>query len=233
MHMPQPLLAKSARADSSGGEPTGSQRFRSQKSAGSLPISAPGSFAMLIHLEADPAIAAFAPYTWTSLLKPSWAACFDQLPAYEVRHRSGRYVFVVAKPLHFQSRSHRRAWQAADRLLARSGVWLFLADRRQLQAEPRWSNVLAICRARDEILSGEDRARVLAHLAEVGTASIASCMRLCREASDSYAAVLRMIAAGLVRADLDRELDVAHRLHAVPTRPPDGRAWDRAAFAAG
>lgn len=173
-------------------------KLRATKASGSFACSKQGAFELLVHMEADPHTESYARFDFGSVLLPSKSRVLSQLPAYLLRHRSGLFV-ICAEPTHFhRSIRFQACWDELDAILASRGVWLFSASLEYLRREPQWSNALMIARCAQADIAPDDQQRVIAHLADVGHASMAACIKLCASSPDSFDATLRLISAGVL-----------------------------------
>jgi hypothetical protein len=190
-------------------------RFRSTKAAGSFECSRPGSFELLVTMEADPNALSYAIFSFDDALPPARAADFSCLPAYLLRHRAGTFVICIESKSLRRSHRYHSAWEELDAVLARRGIWLFATSRDELRREPNWSNALRIAGCAQSF-DLADQERVVAHLTDVGRDSVRSCMKLCASSSDSFDALLGLVAAGVLFLDPPDDLSPGATVRLTP-----------------
>jgi hypothetical protein len=192
-------------------------KYRATKAAGSFDCSKPGTFELLVNMEADPHTLSYATFSFEDELPTAQAEELALLPAFLLRHGAGPFVICVEPTSPRHSRRYQSAWQKLDVILARRGIWLFATTAENLRREPHWSNALQIARcARSFALS--DQKRVVSHLSDVGHDSIRSCMKLCAASVDSFDALLGLVSAGIIYLDRPDDLSPGATLS---LNPPD------------
>jgi hypothetical protein len=187
-------------------------KFRSSKAAGSFSCGKPGSFELLINIEADPLIHSFCEFDFHAELSPSEASQFSCLAAYFLRHQAGRFVICVDPQLASLSPHLRECWNKLDVALADKETWLFPVDPKKLRREPGWRNALELARCAQAEIDIEDEERVRQHVRSVGRCSIREVMKLCRASGDSFDAILKLIVSGVLVCEDEFELSPCSRV---------------------
>lgn len=198
-------------------------KFRGTKAAGSFDCWKEGCFELLVTMEADPSTLSYAEFNFDSELPPELAVEFTDMPAFLLRHRVGLFV-ICAEPANLaRSELYLTAWQDLDSTLARRGIWLLSTNRAELRRQPQWNNALRIAHCTRADLTCEDAESVIGHLANVGQATLRSCMAFCESSFDSFDALLRLVAAGVLF--LDPHNDIAPS-STVRLSPPNTSSID-------
>lgn len=201
-------------------------KMRSSKAAGSFDCAKLGSFELLIHIEADPLTFSFCEFDFECELRGDEAREFNDFAAYLLRHQAGLFVVCVEPRLALRSPHVRKIWHELDAALARKGIWLLTTDPKKLRREPGWTNALELARCALSEIDPRDEERVLEYLRTAGRARILEVMKLCRSSQDSFDAILRLIAAGILVCDEEFELSPHSRVQAVsPSTKPVSIAW--------
>lgn len=190
-------------------------KLRSSKAAGSFSCTKPGSFELLINIEADPLTYSFCEFDFRAELPASEAGEFNDIAAYLLRHQAGRFVICADPHLARRSRHLRKSWTELDFTLAQKGTWLFPVDPRKLRREPGWHNALELARCAQAEIDSEDEERVRKHVRSVGRCTIREVMRLCHASADSYDAILKLIVSGVLACDDELELSPRSRVGAM------------------
>lgn len=176
-------------------------KFRGTKATGSFYCAKEGCFELLVTMEADPSTLSYAEFNFESELPPNQAVEFTDIPAFLLRHRIGLFV-ICAEPADLRrSPLYLSARQELDATLARRGIWLLSTTRTELRREPQWSNALQIARCAKADITWEDVESVTSHLANVGHATLRRCVSFCESSLDSFDAILRLVAAGVLFLD--------------------------------
>jgi hypothetical protein len=197
--------------------------YRPSKAAGSIRCSLRGAYELLVHLEADPLSLSYRPYNFYEDIPRRLAASLQSFPAFEVRHDSGVYVLVVADQAEISGGAAAKACKAADRTLSARHIWLLRTDIDILRMEPCWSNALNIAACVHEEIFEEDVRTLIDRFEQFPRLTIATCARLMLNQPDPFAAILRLISAGLLTADLNKRLalstEVSMRLEVAENWP--------------
>lgn len=201
-------------------------KLRSCKAAGSFSCEKWGSFELLTHIEADPAVGSFCEFSFEAELSASDAENFTDVAAYLVRHEAGLFVLCAAPQMAHWSPQALEVWQELDITLAKKGWWLLSVEPSKLRREPAWTNALQLSRCAQFEVDSRDEARVLEHLWQVGRASIGDVMRHCKATQDSFETVLKLISSGILVCDDDDTLTPRSRVRARrPTPRTNAIAW--------
>lgn len=201
-------------------------KLRSSKAAGSFCCTKPGSFELLINIEADPRIHSFCEFDFHAELPPIEASRFSNLPAYFLRHQAGRFV-ICADPL-LESCSSRLcdSWNKLDVALAQKETWLFAVAPKKLRREPGWRNAMELARCAHAEIDIEDEERVRQYVRSVGRCTIREVMKLCRASADSFDAILKLIVSGILVCEDEFELSPGSRVGAMsPQSPTTSLGW--------
>lgn len=203
-----------------------SAKLRSCKAAGSFSCEKWGSFELLTHIEADPAIGSFSEFSYETELSAYDAANFTDLAAYLVRHEAGLFVLCAAPQIAHWSTPALQAWRRLDCALAKKAWWLLSVELSKLRREPAWTNALQLSRCAQFEVDARDEARVLEHLCHVGSASIGDVMKHCKATRDSFETILKLLSSGILICDDDDTLTPGSRVRAGrPTPPTNSIAW--------
>lgn len=200
-------------------------KFRSSKAAGSFSCIKPGSFELLINIEADPRTHSFCEFDFHAELPAGEAYQFDDLAAYLLRHQAGRFVICAEPHIARRSLAFREIWTKLDVALAQKETWLFAVDPKKLRREPAWQNALELARCAQAEIDIEDEERVRYYVRSVGRCSIREVMKLCRASADSFDAVLKLIVSGVLVCEDEFELSPCSRVRAVRHSPMSSVGW--------
>ncbi len=195
-------------------------KLRSSKAAGSFCCAKPGSFELLINIEADPRTFSFCKFDFHAELPGSEADRFDHVAAYFLRHQAGRFVICAEPPLSHQTPLYRESWSRLDLALAQKETWLFAVDPKKLRREPGWTNAIELARCAQAEIDIEDEERVRQHMRSVGRCTIREVMKLCRGSADSFDAILKLIVSGVLVCEDEYELSPCSRIGTMTSRSP-------------
>jgi hypothetical protein len=176
-------------------------KTRASKAGGMFTCSQPGSFELIVHMEADPFVESFAAFSFETILPNRFADELASTAAFVLRHRVGQFVVCTHRQRSLQCPTFASALGQADRALAGIGIWLLTTTPARLRREPRWSQARELARCARQEIDPADRERVVEYLGRRGPAPIAQCARLCSRSSDSFDAIYSLVAAGIVYMD--------------------------------
>lgn len=197
-------------------------KLRSSKAAGSFCCAKLGSFELLINIEADPRIHSFCEFDFHAELPPTEASEFGFLAAYFLRHQAGRFVICADPLLDSRLSRLRDSWDKLDSALAQKETWLFAVDPEKLRQEPGWHNALELARCAQAEIDIEDEERVRQYVRSVGRCTIREVMKLCRASADSFDAILKLIASGILVCEDEFELSPGSRVGPTSPHSPTG-----------
>lgn len=195
-------------------------KLRSSKAAGSFSCAKPGSFELLINIEADPLTHSFCEFDFNAELPAGEADQFNDLAAYFLRHQAGRFVICAEPRIARRSLAFREIWTKLDAALAKKETWLFAVDPTKLRREPAWQNALELARCAQVEIDSEDEERVRQHMRSVGRCTIREVMKLCQASADSYDAILKLIVSGTLACEDEFELSPCTRVGVVSAHSP-------------